>query len=269
MNPQLEIFRIHPSGCRIEKAEKTLKGQANSSALTYCQPYGFANSFGWWVYPGMNSSVTCFSEPSEETFTGRWGGNFKYEIEPYDRSDFNIMSNFEDKISNENGNKYNGKSHYAIDEPEKNCISLWTGLFLRMPKDWSLMIKSPTNIGLIYDLGSPACVQEGMLEVDWLQYDLWLNFKFHTFGVPLIFNKDQNLPIAQLIPVHRSSYESQWETIDKVMNNEDSSCVEVYEKYARFNYEKWVSSGKKDPFTLRKNRKKEILKNPPEDLFKK
>jgi hypothetical protein len=253
----LEIFRVHPNGCRIEKAEKTLKAQANKSALTYCQPYGFANSFGWWVYPGMNSKITCYDSMSENRYVGRWGGIFEYEIEKYDSSDYETMEEFEKVVPSKDGNKYAGKAHFAIDEPEKNCASLWTGFFARMPRDWALMIKSPTNIGLIYDSGSPACVQEGILEVDWMQYDMWINFKFHTYGVPLIFNRDQELPIAQLIPIHRSCYETNWDTIDKVMNSSDPECVEVYERYAHYNYQKWIATGQKDPFTLRKNWKKE------------
>ena len=256
--PMLEIFRIHPDGCRIEKADKRLKGLANPNALTYCQPYSFANSFGWWIYPGMNSSITCYSEMSENRFVGNWGGIFEYEIEPYDRSDFSAMEKFENEIPSADGNRYTGKKHFVIDEPEKNCVSLWTGLFARMPKDWSLMIKSPTNIGLIYDNYAPAIVQEGILEVDWMQYDLWINFKFHRFGEPLVFSRDQELPIAQFIPIHRSCYENNWETIDKVMNSNDPECVEVYERYAHYNYQKWIESGEKDPFTLRKNRKKEV-----------
>jgi len=267
--PALEIFRVHPDGCRIEKAEKTLKGQANKDALTYCQPYGFANAFGWWVYPGLNLEVTCYKEQSGNRYAGRWGGHYEYDIEPYSDLDFKTMEKFESTIQSENGNKYSGKAHFALDEPEVYCISLWTGLFARMPKDWSLMIKSPTNIGLIYDDGSPACVQEGILELDWLQYDLWMNFKFHTFGKPLVFRKDQIHPIAQLIPIHRSSYETNWETIDKVMNSEDPECIEVYQRYAKYNYQKWVASGEKDPFTLRKNRKKLMIENPPQNLFDK
>ena len=145
---------------------------------------------------------------------------------------------------------------------------MWTGCFFQISKDWSLMIKSPTNFGLIYDQGCPACVQEGVLEVDWMRYDIWVNFKFHTYDKVLSLRKDQDWPIAQIIPIHRSSYETQWNTEEKLMDSSDPDCVLAYERYAEYNYTKWVKSGEKDPMTQRKFRKSEMRKNPPEDLFK-
>jgi len=99
-DPIFKIFRIHPHGARIEKAEKTLKGQANKDALTWCGPYSSANSYGWWLYPGFDVDIICHREPVEGGFTGRWGGNFSYHIVGYDNSDFEYMENFQNNIEN-------------------------------------------------------------------------------------------------------------------------------------------------------------------------
>ena len=267
--PIFKIFRVHPNGVRIEKAEKTLQGKANQDALKWCGPYGYANQMGWWVYPGFDLDITCLEKPESGCHSGRWGGYFKYQTNGYDQSDYALMQEFDSKVKNDFGVSYMGKQHYAIDEPEKNCMSLWTGCVFQMPKDWALLIKSPTNTGLIYDQGSPACVQEGILEVDWMRYDLWMNFKFHTYGKTLSFRKNQDWPIAQLIPIHKSSYEIGWQTEDKIMNAEDKDCVEMYERYSEYNQKKWVLQGEKDPFCFRKLRKEESNRDPIKHLFDK
>jgi hypothetical protein len=266
-DPLLKVYRIHPNGVRIEKAERTLKGRANKDALVWCGPYGIANSLGWWIYPGFDIDVTCHSSPVEGSFTGRWGGHFSYSIKSYDQSDMIQMKQFEDKNPNKYGQIYNGRQHYSIDEPEKNCISLWTGCVFQMPKDWCMLIKTPTNIGLMYDYGCPAMVQEGLLELDWMRYDIWTNFKFHTLDKTLSFRKDQDWPIAQLIPIHRSSFDTQWQTEEKYMNPNDEDCVRMYERYSEYNYKKWQLQGEKDPFTFKKLKKSEMLQCPHKNLF--
>jgi hypothetical protein len=268
-DPILKVFRVHPHGVRIEKAEKTLHGRANKDALKWCGPYTYANQIGWWIYPGFNLDITCYSEPQEGGYTGRWGGNYIYETQGYDASDYVVMREFEKDVALKFNYPYSSKQHYAIDEPEKNCMSLWTGCFFQMPKDWALMIKSPGNIGLIYDQGSPACVQEGILEVDWMRYDIWMNFKFHTYGKTLSLRKDQDWPIAQIIPIHKSSYDIGWKTEDKLMTSSDEDCVKVYERYTEYNYKKWALQNEKDPFTYRKLRKEEYNQCPINHLFSK
>jgi Family of unknown function (DUF6065) len=263
----LKVFRVHPQGVRIEKAEKTLHGRANKDALKWCGPYVHANQIGWWVYPGFDLDITCYEEPQPQGYTGRWGGNYVFNAQGYDNSDHILMHNFDNQISSENNRRYLGKQHYSIDEPEKNCFTMWTGCFFQMPKDWSLLIKTPGNIGLIYEQASPVCVQEGILELDWMRYDIWMNFKFHTFGKTLSLRKDQEWPIAQLIPVHRSSYDINWVTQDKIMDPNDEECVKVYDRYTDYNFKKWILQNEKDPFAFRKLRKSEINKCPVNHLF--
>jgi len=256
-DPVLKIFRIHPNGVRIEKAEKKLKGMANKDALTFCGPYSSANSYGWWLYPGFDLDIVCHREPVVGGYTGRWGGNFTFYTDGYNNSDLEYMRNFEANITKKFDYSYAGVSNYGIDEPEKNCITLWTGCVFQMPKDWSIMIKSPTNCGLIYDKSAPACIQEGILEFDWLRYDIWTNFKFHDYERPLRLRKNQDWPIAQLIPIHRSSYETQWKTEEIFMDPENPDCVNMYERYSEYNHKKWVVQGEKDPYTYRKLRNSE------------
>lgn len=250
----LKVFRIHPNGMRIIKAEKTLQGRANKDALTWCGPYGEANALGWWVFPAVDAQIICHGD-GDEGYKGRWGGSYTYKIEQMDDSDFDTMQNFEKSVSNDFGISYGGKTKYAIDEPEKFCFSLWTGCVFQMPKDWCLLVRSPINTGIIYDQGMPVNVQEGILEVDWMRYDIWINFKFHTFNKPFIMKKDQDQPIAQLIPIHRSSFESNWGISDVVMNPENEDCLNMYPRYSEYNYLKWVRTGEKDPFTFRKLKK--------------
>ena len=268
-SPLLKVFRIHPNGVRIEKAERTLKGNANKDALVWCGPYSIANSLGWWIYPGFDLDITCHSKPVEGCFTGRWGGHFTYSIKSYDNTDLTLMRDFESKNPNKYGQIYNGRQHYSVDEPEKNCVSLWTGCVFQMPKDWCMLIKTPTNTGLMYDQGCPAMVQEGVLELDWMRYDIWTNFKFHTLDKTLSFRKDQDWPIAQLIPIHRSSFDTQWQTEERLMNADDEDCVKMYERYSEYNYKKWQLQGEKDPFTFRKLKKSELTQCPHKSLFDK
>lgn len=263
--PLLKVFRIHPNGVRIEKANKHLNNKANKGALTWCGPYTWANSFGWWIYPGFDLDIICHEHPVDNCYTGRWGGHYTYNVSGYDDSDYIQMRNFEYELSCKMN--YLGKQHYSIDEPEKDCISLWTGCVFQMPKDWALMIKSPTNIGLIYDNSCPACVQEGILEVDWMRYDIWTNFKFFKYDSPLSFRKDQDWPIAQIIPIHKSSYETHWNMQELLMEPDNQDCIDMYEQYVEYNYKKWIEKGEKDGFVFKKLRKLEEQTNPTKDLF--
>jgi hypothetical protein len=54
---------------RIEVADKTLQGDAPSSAVRWCGPFVHANAYGFWLYSPVDIDVTWHG--------GRW---FEYEV---------------------------------------------------------------------------------------------------------------------------------------------------------------------------------------------
>ena len=96
---------------------------------------------------------------------------------------------------------------------EMNIVSIWTGCVFKTPPGWCLQIRSPINI----NLDQPFRIQEGILETDWMQYDIWMNLKFFRYNEWATLRRDQRYPLAQLVPVRRESYDEKWALQDNAL----------------------------------------------------
>ena len=102
-----------------------------------------------------------------------------------------------------------------------------------------------------------------------MQYDIWINLVFTQKFKPLRFGPDDTTPIAQLVPIHRQSFTSEWVMNEKMINSDDSDAREASNFYIQYNVNKFASGGnntisdydKKDSTTFVKQKQKNLNKD--------
>jgi hypothetical protein len=243
----LKIYRLHPDGIKIEKANNKLSGSANAGAVKYCGPYIHANQSGWWIYPPFDVDLTYLGE-------GKWEETILSDYEPTHQIviDSNVKPN--DKFK-DNRRMLVGKGLAA---PE--IYQIWTGCTFKTPPGWGLHMRTPVNFTEAFK--RPFWIQEGILETDWLQYDIWINLEFHTVNQKACLRRNMWPPLAQILPVRRDSYQSNWSTSDEIIDSSNPDHEEVWTFWQDYNYAKWLSSGEKDPLTYHKMRKEKARQCP-------
>jgi len=244
----LKIFRLHPGGCIVRKADSQLGGDMHKepdtqNALKWCGPIIHANKLGYWVFPPVDMDITYLGGD-------KWERNIIRDYAPSEK--FVIEGNLrpEDKFRDSE----RMKTAFSLSEPA--TVQLWTGCVFRTPPGWCLHVRNPINFPEAYN--RPYHIQEGIIESDWMNYDIWLNIKFHRIGEKVEIRRDQWPPIAQIVPVRRSSYEGEWPKTDKMLSVEDPEGLEVWEGWQEYNYKKWKANGEKDTRTYHKARKPNI-----------
>ena len=255
----LTIYKTHPKACRIEKAEKTLKDTADKNGIKWCMPYKIANQTGFWIYPPIDFEITWHG-----------GKDFTYKnYEEYDDSDYGIIHSMlraPDLVKSEKWNMMGvGRSKFTYGLVEAGIVQVYTGCIFKTPPNWCLQIRSPIN----FTERQPYFVMEGMLETDWMQYDIWINLVFTQKFKPLRFRPDDITPIAQLVPIHRQSFTSEWNLSDKMINSSDLDAKEASKFYIQYNVNKFASGGnntiseydKKDSTTFVKQKQRNLNKD--------
>jgi hypothetical protein len=150
-----------------------------------------------------------------------------------------------------------GRTKFSLGKVEPGVAQIWTGLIFKTPPGWSLHIRSPINT-------HPKAyrIMEGILETDWMQYDIWLNIVFDRPG-KAEFRRDGWPPIAQIIPVQRQTY-SPWSITVQDANRDDPDANQTLEFWMNYNEEKFGRGGQqyladgvsKDSTTFFRNRKR-------------
>jgi len=256
----LKVFRLHPSGVGIEKANNKLNGDANEGAVKYCGPYIHANQAGWWLTSPVDVDITYRGN-------GKYDEKFYSEYEPLEK--FVIKSSLRpnDKFRDE-GRTLIGKGNAA---PE--VYQIWTGCIFRTPPGWGLHVRTPINFTEVHR--RPFWIQEGMLETDWMAYDIWINLEFHTVNQTVSLRRNMWPPLAQIIPVRRESYQSKWSMTDEILDSSREDHKDVWDFWQEYNWRKWKAMGEKDTRTYHKTRKEamrhlypnqEVTDSSPESL---
>ena len=96
----------------------------------------------------------------------------------------------------------------------------------------------PINLGL--DL--PYTIQEGILETDWLRYDIWINIVATVPGVVVSLRRAQATPLAQLVPVRRESYEKPWEVVEQAFHRDSDVGSTRFLEWADYNHKKYLAT---------------------------
>jgi hypothetical protein len=225
----IKIWKLHPTACRVEKAEKTCMGTANSGALRWCGPYTNANKYGFWIYP-----------PIDFNFIYK-DGKFEHEyLEEYGNDDYKIIRSLIKPCDNSKPDKWlpeEGRTKFTWGAVEPNVVQIWTGLIFQTPPGWCLHIRSPINFQY-----TKYHVMEAILETDWMQYDIWINLVCDQENEKFHINK--KTPLAQILPVRRESYEEKCEIQEENINRNSKESNKVFEYYLHYNKKKFENGGK-------------------------
>ena len=228
---KLEVWRVHPSGCRIVPAEKTLNRTANKGAVRWCGPFTNANRAGWWVFPPVDIDITW-----------KGGSEFDYELySEYSDVDWHLirfLMDEEDKSHVDQWSCTGGRMKFAWGLVEPAVVQIWTGCIFQTPPGWALQIRSPVNFE-----PRPCHVMEAILETEWLHYDIWMNVAFDRPNETVRLRRDEWPPLAQLIPVPRSSYDAQWKLEEEPINRNSEEADEVFKYWVEYNRKKFASDG--------------------------
>lgn len=225
----LKIWQIHPKASRVEVAEKTCKGTANAAGVKWCGPYSSANRMGFWIYAPIDFDFICDN------------GNYKVNmLEEFSDEDYKIVKSLEKPEDNFDLERWMipgvGRTKFTWGAVEKNVVQIWTGLIFKTPPEWSLLIRSPINFPK-----TNFFVMEGILETEWLQYDIWINL---VCPIDQVVSIRKEMPLAHLIPIHRDSFDEDWQIQTNVINRDTEENNTVFEYWVEYNKKKFANGGK-------------------------
>lgn len=256
----LKVWRLHPGGCPIVPAEKTLRDTANRGAVRWCGPFTNANRSGWWVFPPVDMDVI-------------WRGGKEFDarvLTPYADTDAHLIRFLLDDSDDAHPERWlpdEGRTKFSWGLVEDGVVQIWTGCIFETPPGWGLHVRSPVNVP------PRAChVMEAVLETDWLQYDVWLNVAFDRKDELVELRRDGWPPLAQLVPVPRESYDAPWLLDEETINRNSDDANRVFEFFVSYNERKFAGEGRhplstsdpsvlKDSSTYHKERKR-VLSDP-------
>jgi hypothetical protein len=246
----LNVWRVHPRGIQIQKAEKSLRGDAPFGAVKWCGPFTHANSYGYWVYPPIDIDIIWYGGRS-------WDHKMIHNFDDEDSQRFRQMERPDDKYL------YSNSPRTRIDfgGVKENVVSIWTGCIFQTPPGWGLLIRNPINVAS----SSVFRVQEGILETDWLSYDIWMNLEFIQQDKWVHIRREPLWPpIAQLVPVLRDAYEQPWGINEQLLDRSSPEGEKMYDRWIEYNYKKWIEKNHtKEPTTYHQQRAQAIKSVPP------
>jgi hypothetical protein len=227
----LKVWRLHPDGCPIAPADRSLRGTAHKGGTRWCGPYTHANKAGWWLFPPVDMDIT-------------WNGGSEFDWElhtPYSDVDRHLIHFLldGDEVSAHKWLNEGGRDKFSWGLVEEGVVQIWTGCIFETPPGWGLHIRSPIN------LGNPNFhVMEAVLETDWLQQDIWMNLVFDKPGERVELRRDGWPPVAQLVPIRKEAYEAGWQLEEEMVNRNSPDANRVFEYFVEFNEKKFSRGGK-------------------------
>lgn len=233
----MKIWKLHPKAAKVVPAEITLNGSANPGGVRYCRPYAQANQLGWWIFPPIDIDIL-------------WKGGKSYEyvpLESYSSTDYILAKSLIKDSDNVNIDKWcveqTGRTKFTWGAVEENVVQIWTGLIFQTKKT-PLLIRSPINF-------SPRSyyIMEGIIETDWLWYDIWLNIVFTEPNQLIQLRKDTFPPLAQIIPLGENE-----DLEEEFINRDTKEANDVFSFWIQYNQEKFGNGGKQK---LTENRTKD------------
>ena len=190
--PLVKFYRMLKDSQPPRRADRSAGGIIPSRAFRYCEPIRAASAFGWYIFPA-------------QTIYLMWDGSDAY-WQPENFDHWHILTSIQTPNSYDAFNSACPTSvtdHVppmvsAGDEP--GIINIWSGLFSRTKKDWSLLIRPPAN----QPRSNGYECYEGIIETDRWFGPLFINIRLIKTDVPIVIHKDK--PLMQVQPLHRSSY---------------------------------------------------------------
>jgi hypothetical protein len=229
--PVLQVWRLHPRGARLEPADATLGGDAPLPGRQYCGPFVLANGAGYYLYSPVDMDISY--DPREES---RW--TVTTYGEGYTDDDVAILRGMaanhpthDPEMITPRTKIYFAGEHY---EP-RHTVQIWTGCLFRTPPGWSLWIRSPIN----REMTRPFQIMEGILETDWLWYDIWMNLRFTHTNVTASLRRD-GPPLAQIVPVPRATTQH-WQVEERKLAPDDPEAQGIFDRWSDYQRSKFHS----------------------------
>lgn len=163
-------------------------------------------------------------------------------MEEYSDFDYHLIRSLirpEDGVDPDKWCQPGGRTKFSFGGVDQNVVQMWTGLIFQTPPGWSLMIRSPVNC-----TRQPFFVMEGILETDWMHYDIWTNLVFDREKEWAHIRKDNWPPLAMLLPIRRETYESSWQCSANMINRDTPEGNTVFDYYTQYNHKKFGQGGK-------------------------
>jgi hypothetical protein len=248
---ELKVYRLNSCACRIVPAEKTLNGTAHKQGVKWCHPFSTVNRLGWWIFPPCDFDVAL----TDKGFSHQLTENFRHDEVELVRNLIRPTDGVDPDMWCPRGQ---GRSKFTWGGVEPNVFQMWTGLIFQTPPGWGLHIRSPINFPQ-----RSYHIMEGVLETDWMQYDIWMNVVVSRKNEVISFRRDQFPPMAQIIPIRRDTYEPWGLTVEQA-NRDTPDADRVFSFWAQYNQQKFGGNGKqkiaenrfKDSTTFFMNRKR-------------
>ena len=194
--PLVTFHRFIPSARFPMRADRSAAGSLPTRAFRYCEPAVTAASFGYYIFPPMNFSVSWDGYDLSWTWDGADGQWY-----PLTSAQFPGFRQAFDAVAPAEIREYSPPFLSKLQEP--GLLQMWTGLIVRTAPGTSLLVRAPANLPRSgsYELF------EGMIETDHWFGPLITNMRLTKTNTPIEFRADW--PLLQVQPIPRAAYEDQ------------------------------------------------------------
>jgi hypothetical protein len=192
---RLTFYRLIEQAREPQRPDRSAAGTLPMRAAQYCEAVSAASAFGWWLFPPMDFSLLW------DGATVFWHYDGLPSWMPLEAVQFPHFSTRFDQAAPEHALGCAPPFLTVLTEP--GIVQVWTGLIVRSPPDWSILIRAPAN------LPNPGgfVLYEGIVETDRWFGPLFTNLRLTRTHTPVHFRAD--FPFAQIQPLPRTVYEGE------------------------------------------------------------
>lgn len=206
--PLVTFWQLIPGGYEPRRATVDASGTLPASAMRYCEPVRTASSLGYHLYLPIDIGL-FFDGASGVMWSFDHDGN-GIGADWWPLMPEAAFPGFVEQWNNQAPSELHDYVPPFLSMGEDHgLVQIWTGALARTRDNWSLLIRGPVNDArrsLGYD------VLEGVVAADRYGGHLFANLKLLKTDQPIMLLR--NRPLIQVVPIHRSQYDSM--TLDQV-----------------------------------------------------
>ena len=190
--PLIKFYKLIDGARAPQRADRSAGGVIPTRAFRYCEAITTASSLGWYVFSPISFSL-C------------WDGTDIFWT--YDAADgwFDLTTAQYPHFSTQ----FNSRAPTSLKDlsppflaalPEPGVVQVWSGLFARTRRDWSVLVRSPIHVPRRggYDM------YEGVVEADTWFGPLFTNIRLTRTDIPITISTE--IPLFQVQPLPRPAY---------------------------------------------------------------